>query len=206
MALKRDGSKFERILEAAVKVFAKKGFFNARINDIARESRVADGTIYLYFKGKDDILIHIFEVNLARLMLKCVEGLGQLRGALKKLEYLFKFQLEFLISNRDLAEVLIVETRQSHKFMKEYTPKKFLEYLDIIKCIIEEGKSERVFNGSVDSDMIKCSIFGTIEEIALNWIFSRKEKDLEKAINGFYHVLLNGIMDPKANSINLKNS
>src|SRR3990170_1735098 len=111
----RGGEKRDRILRAAVKIFSRKGFFNSKVSEIARSAEVADGTIYLYFKNKDDLLISLFE-----------EKMGE-------------------VGEDGLVEVLQVELRQSTKFLKDYTPVKFFEYLEIISGILEEGKREGVF-------------------------------------------------------------
>ena len=185
--------KFFRILDAAVRVFAKKGFFKSRISDIAKEAGVADGTVYLYFKNKDDILIQVFEVNLDRILKGLHLELSVLPGPLEKLERWFRYQVELFQSNKELVEVLIVEIRQSHRFMKEYTPNLYFAYLDILGSVLKEGKEKGIFVETLDANMLKYAIYGAIEEVALRWVLKRDSIDIARAIDGLLLVWLEGI-------------
>src|SRR5271167_684787 len=81
----RGGDKRERILDAAVRVFAKKGFYATRVSEVARAAGVADGTIYLYFKSKDELLVSLFEDRVERLLSFLETELPKRRGASEKL-------------------------------------------------------------------------------------------------------------------------
>src|SRR5438477_7485595 len=120
-----DPSKRERILEAAVKIFAEKGFYNAKVSEIARVAGVADGTIYLYFKSKDDLLISLFEDRMERINANLREAIEGTRGAEARIRRIVRLHLELVESNRAMAEVITVELRQSAKFIKEYANPKF---------------------------------------------------------------------------------
>jgi len=178
-------------------VFAQKGFFKARISDIAKEAEVADGTVYLYFKNKDDILIQVFEVNLDRILKELHMELSVLPGPLEKLEHWFRYQVELFQSSKELIEVLIVEIRQSHRFMKEYTPNRYFAYLDILGSVLEEGKEKGVFVETLDSGILKYAIYGAIEEVALKWILKGGAFDISRAIDGLFLVWLEGIAHKK---------
>ena len=130
MAEKNQENKRIRILEAAVKVFAKNGFHNSKVSVIAKEAGVADGTIYLYFKNKDDILISLFEESLNRLIDNMEEAVKDVNDPLEKLKMFIHMHLKLVEENQGVAEVMQVELRQSHKFMKEYVPQRLADYLD----------------------------------------------------------------------------
>jgi TetR/AcrR family fatty acid metabolism transcriptional regulator len=196
--MKKEGDKFFRILDAAVKVFARKGFFKARIRDIAKEAGVADGTVYLYFKNKDDILIQVFEVNLDSLLQALQAYLLRMDHPIEKLKGWFQFQVGFLKENKGLAEVLIVEIRQSHRFMKEYVPRYFFSYLDILGGILREGQEIGVFVEYIDVDILKYAIYGGVEEVAHKWILKSEGVDLERALQGLCRVWLEGMAKKKA--------
>lgn len=196
--MKKEGDKFFRILDAAIHVFARKGFFKARIRDIAKEAGVADGTVYLYFKNKDDILIQVFEVNLDGLLKSLQAELLPMTGPVEKLKGWFQFQVGFLRGNKELAEVLIVEIRQSHRFMKEYTPRHFFAYLDILGGILKEGQAKGVFVGHMDADILKYAIYGGVEEVAHKWILKSEGMDLDRTLHGLYRVWLEGMAQKKA--------
>jgi len=112
--------KHKRILQAAIKVFAKNGFYNSKVSEIAQEAGVADGTIYLYFKNKDDILISLFEEEMEKIIQNMKQEIGKEEDLLKKLKMFAVVQLNSKKENPDLAAIMEVELRQSSKFMKEY--------------------------------------------------------------------------------------
>src|SRR6266511_371294 len=134
------GDKRALILRAATRVFARNGYFNSKVADIARAADVADGTVYLYFKSKEEILHSIFDQNIAEVIAagrKLIEGLGDPR---EKLRRIAKLHLERLGADRDLAVVFQVELRGSTKFMREFSAAGFAEYLDLLRKTFEEGQ------------------------------------------------------------------
>src|SRR5499427_4419190 len=110
---RRAGDKRERILRAAVKVFAKKGFYATRVSEVAKAAGVADGTIYLYFRSKDELLVSLFEDRVERLLAYMRQELPKQRSASAKLRRVIELQLGLLEEERELAEVLTVILRQS---------------------------------------------------------------------------------------------
>jgi TetR/AcrR family fatty acid metabolism transcriptional regulator len=162
--------KYERILEAAIQVFAEKGFYNARVNDIARQAEVADGTIYLYFKNKDDLLIQLFENRMTEIIARFRGHLAVLPTATQKLRRFIELQLSLVAEHPTLAEVLTVELRQSGRFMREYKAKAFGEYLDIIEEIVVEGQRAGEFDPAADGKILKRALFGALDEVSLAWL------------------------------------
>jgi len=140
----RISDKHQKITQAAIKVFARKGFFNARISDIAKEAKVADGTIYLYFNNKYDILISMFEDEIGKIILRVRLLIDQEEDPGKMMEIFALNHLQLIEKKKDLAEVLQMELRQSNKFMKEYRNKKFIEYIDIISTIVRKNPDKVV--------------------------------------------------------------
>ena len=115
------GNKHDAILEAATQVFARRGFFNAQVADIARVAGVAAGTVYLYFSGKDDLLISIFERTMTDAIADARSALGTVSDPIDRLRWLARLHLERLGRDRDLAVVFQVELRQSTKFMERFS-------------------------------------------------------------------------------------
>jgi TetR/AcrR family transcriptional regulator, fatty acid metabolism regulator protein len=192
-AARMPDNKHERILKAAISVFARNGFFNSRISEIAREADVADGTIYLYFKNKDDILISIFEESLAEILKKLEASLEEYDEPLEKLHAFVVFHLEQTMTNPALAEVLQVELRQSTKFMKEYQKVTFAKYLDVIQAIVTQGQTSGEIRKDVHPGVIKRLIFGALDEIALHWVLSRRRYDLKESAEQLASVLVAGL-------------
>ncbi len=161
--------KHAKIIAAATKVFAKKGFFNARISDIAKEAKVADGTIYLYFNNKIDILLSVFEEEIGAIIAHTRKLLDEEQDPRKKLEIFIIKHLTTMKKNKYLAEVIQIELRQTSKLVKEYRNSKFNEYLDIIAEIIEQGQKQEIFRQDIMPNLAKRTIFGALDEVSRVW-------------------------------------
>ncbi len=191
---RKDNEKHHRIIEAATKVFAKNGFYQSKIAQIAKEAGVADGTIYIYFENKDDILISLFEEQMKAVLDNMALQIAKIDDPAEKLEIFASTHLDLIEKNKDMAEIIQVELRQSGKFMKEYKNERFLEYLDIIGDIIIEGQIRGLFRKDVIPGVAKRAFFGALDEVSRFWVLSsRKQYDIRtvaKQISGFF---LNGI-------------
>ena len=194
MSKRKDTEKHHRIIEAATKVFAKNGFYQSKIAQIAKEAGVADGTIYIYFENKDDILISLFEEQMKAVLDNMTLQLTKIDDPAEKLEIFASTHLDLIEKNKDMAEIIQVELRQSGKFMKEYKNERFLEYLDIIGDIISDGQKRGLFRKDVIPGVAKRAFFGALDEVSRFWVLSsRKQYDIRtvaKQISGFF---LNGI-------------
>ncbi len=168
----RKTDKRRQILDAAVEVFAATGFHKSRVSDIAREAGVADGTIYLYFKSKDDVLISIFEEAMGEMIERAEAAIAGLADPLEQLARLAVHHMENVEQNKTLAKVLQVELRLSNTFMKEYQPKRLRQYMDIIGRIIEEGRAHGVIRADVDPRIVRRAMFGALDEIAMQWMLT----------------------------------
>ena len=125
---------------SALKVFASKGFFGAKVADVAEEAGVADGTIYLYFKSKDDLLISVFEQQMESIHTELSSALGGGKDATDKLRRFIRAYVQIVQANRHGTEVITIELRQSAKFMKEYQNPRFAEFLKLLASIIDDGQ------------------------------------------------------------------
>lgn len=186
--------KYKRIIDAAAKVFAKKGFYKAKVSEIAQEAGIADGTIYIYFNHKDDILISLFEEKMKEVLDNMRKEISAESDPLRKIEKFALVHLKLIEDNKDMAEIIQVELRQSSKFMKNYRNLRFFEYLDIIGDIIREGKEGGMVREDILPDIAKRAFFGALDEMSRFWVLSKKPKyDIETAsrqISGFF---INGI-------------
>ena len=173
-ARKRD--KRRQILDAAVTVFAEKGFHKSRVSDVARAGGVADGTIYLYFKSKDAILIAIFEEAMALMISGVKEAIAELSDPLERLRRFALHHMENVESGRETAKVLQVELRLSNTFMKEYKPTALQEYLDIVGDAIVEGQAQGIVRSDVNPIIARRAFFGALDEIAMQWILTPRAR------------------------------
>jgi TetR/AcrR family fatty acid metabolism transcriptional regulator len=167
------GDKRERILAAAERIFARHGFFAARVSEVAKEAGVADGTIYLYFKSKDDLLISVFENRMANVN-------DQLRAAIadlapgEQLRAFIRAYLRMVSDEPTAVEVLTIELRQSSKFMKEYDNPQFADFLRMLGGIIAEGQARGDLDPGIPSHVAARMIFGILDELALAWVLARQ--------------------------------
>jgi TetR/AcrR family fatty acid metabolism transcriptional regulator len=168
----RKADRRRHILEAAVGVFARQGFHKSRVSDVARAAEVADGTIYLYFKSKDAILISIFEETMTDMIARVQVAIEPHADALDKLHEFAIFHMRNVEEHRDVALVLQVELRLSSTFMKQYKPVHLQRYLDIIGTIIIDGKSAGVIRSDVNPVIARRALFGALDEIAMQWILT----------------------------------
>jgi TetR/AcrR family transcriptional regulator, fatty acid metabolism regulator protein len=190
----RGGDKRERILRAAIKVFAKNGFYDTRVSEVAKAAGVADGTIYLYFKSKDELLRSLFEDRVETLLSFMKAELPKQTSAPGKLRRIIEMQLGVLEGERDLAEVFTVILRQSTKVLKEYAAPKFTAYLDLIAAVVSEGQAAGDFRTDVPPLIVARATWGALDGIALTWALGRAERGaLVRAAGQLADVVLRGL-------------
>jgi TetR/AcrR family fatty acid metabolism transcriptional regulator len=191
----RHEAKYQRILEAALEVFARKGFHEAKISEIARAAGVADGTIYLYFKNKDDLLILLFEAKLQAInegLRVALQGVTDVR---EKLSHVVRYHLKLALENPTLAAFITIELRRSGKFMKDYAKAQLAEYLGQWGHIIDEGKQKGVFRNDIKTGVLKHIVFGALDHACVTWVNNphRKEEDLIEVGNQMNALLMRGL-------------
>jgi TetR/AcrR family fatty acid metabolism transcriptional regulator len=185
--------KREAILRAATRVFAESGYFNSKVADIARVAGVADGTVYLYFKSKEDILHSIFERNTSEAIEEGREELRKIEDPREKLRRIARHHLERLGSDRDLAVVFQVELRGSTKFMEAFSAAGLAEYLHLIREVFEEGQREGLFRRDLNAKLVAKILFGALDEMATNWILSKRRYKLAPMADQVLDIFLNGV-------------
>ena len=197
MARKRSDDKRQRILQAAARVFARKGYHGARVSEIARRADVADGTIYLYFRNKEDILVSLFDEVMIEHLRQAREALSAVQGAPEKLRTIARRHLGLLGGNRDLAVVFQVELRQSTKFMERFTASWLQDYFTLLTEIIEEGQKEGSLRADLPRKLVTKSFFGALDEMVTSWILSRRDYDLSEVAGPVVDLLLTGAAAPR---------
>ena len=187
------GDKREAILRAAIVVFAHNGYFNSKVADIAREAGVADGTVYLYFKSKEDILHSIFDRSVDEALADAKKKVETIFDPREKLRQIALLHLERLGADRDLAVVFQVELRGSTKFMQEFSAAGFAEYLSLIRSTFEEGQAAGLFRADLNAKVVAKILFGALDEMATNWILSKRRYKLAPMADQVLDIFLNGV-------------
>jgi len=190
----RGTNKRERILRAAVDVFAKNGYFNAKVAEIAKSAGVADGTIYLYFDGKEDLLVTIFREHTRNYLQSLERELINVRLPEERIRVAIRHHLETLGRDRALAIVSQVELRHSLKFMSLLSQQEVADYLNIIRKIIEFGQAEGVFRRTLHPQLVAKSVFGILDEMVTSWILSEKEHNPADQADQIADLVLTGLL------------
>ncbi len=197
MARPRDDGKRDKILEAAVRVFARKGYFKSRVSDIARKAGVADGTIYLYFRNKEDVLVSLFDDVMARHLAEARRELAALPDAAAKLRRIALHHLRVFGGNRDLAIVFQVELRQSTKFMERFTASWLQDYFAEVAAVIEAGQKDGSLRADLPRKLVTKAFFGALDEMVTSWILSGKDYDLPQLAEPIADLFLTGLQSPR---------
>jgi TetR/AcrR family transcriptional regulator, fatty acid metabolism regulator protein len=186
------GPKRDAILRAAIDVFAERGFFNAQVADIARAAGVAAGTVYLYFKSKDDLLVSIFDRSMREGLTLGRAAVADLDDPRERLRRLARAHLARLGGDRNLAIVFQVELRQSTKFMERFSATLLRDYLGLIRDAIADGQRAGVFRTDIKATVAAKIFFGALDEMATNWILSRRRYALEADADTVVELFVNG--------------
>lgn len=184
--------KREAILRAAIDVFAERGYFNAQVADIARAAGIAAGTVYLYFRSKDDVLVSIFERTVKQRLAEGRAAVADIADPAERLRQFAHLHLGMLGRDRNLAIVFQVELRQSVKFMERFSSTLLRDYLGQIRAAIEDGQEQGLFRTDVNATAVAKMFFGALDEMATNWILSRRRRSLESDADAVVDIFLDG--------------
>jgi len=190
---KRTGEKYLVILEAAVKTFARTGFHRTRIADIAGEAGVADGTVYIYFKNKEDILISLFQNLMNTFVEELKNELVKCQDANDKLERIITYHLTTLANRPDQAKVTQIELRQIDQVINKGISKPLKSYFYLIEEVVEEGKRQGLYRQNLDTRIARKVIFGAIDEVITCWVMSGKPYDLIALKSPVFELLVKGL-------------
>ena len=192
--------KREAILRAATQVFAARGFFQSQVADIARAAGIAAGTVYLYFRSKDDLLVSLFERTMREAIAEgraALDGIDEPRARLTRIA---RLHLERLGRDRDLAVVFQVELRQSTKFMEQFSSTYLRDYLGLIRETIAAGQQARVFRSEINPTIAAKVFFGALDEMATNWILSKRRYSLVSEVDAVVDLFVGGVGMPATTS------
>jgi TetR/AcrR family fatty acid metabolism transcriptional regulator len=185
--------KYDRILDAAVEVIAEKGYFNAPVSAIAARAGVADGTVYLYFKSKDEVLRAAIDRNFDRLHAQVVERFREVTDPREQLAYIAQVHLESHQVNRAMAVVMQTELRQSARFIAEFSHHHLVRYIQMVREVVRRGQQEGVFRRDVSDGVVAHCMFGAIDELLSSAVFTGRMYDARATAAQVLDVLLRGI-------------
>lgn len=187
------GEKYQRILDAAVEVIAENGYFNSPVSAIAARAGVADGTIYLYFKSKDDVLRTAIDTTFGKFYTQVEERFKTMHHPREQLEYIAQLHLESCSVNRSMAILMQTEMRQSAKFIAEFSHHHLVRYIQVVRKVIRHGQQEGIFRRDVSDGVVAHCMFGAIDELLSSAVFTHREYDARQTAAQVLDVLLHGI-------------
>jgi TetR/AcrR family fatty acid metabolism transcriptional regulator len=185
--------KYQRILDAAVEVIAERGYFNSPVSAIAKRAGVADGTIYLYFKNKDEVLRTAIDTTFGRFYQQVEERFNTLEGPREQLEYIAEVHLQSHQVNRSMAILMQTEMRQSAKFIAEFSHHHLVKYIQMVREVVRRGQQQGIFRADVSDGVVAHCMFGAIDELLSSAVFTGRAYDAKTTARQVIDVLLNGI-------------
>ena len=162
------------ILRAAVVVFADKGYFAARMREVAQHAGVADGTLYLYFKGKEDLLVSVLEEYADAFLTRARRDADKAVDPHEKLRLIVERHLFSMESDRALAQVFQIELRHTRRFLRQVAKGKVAEYLGLLQSVIAEGVRKGEFRDDVPTEVAARAVFGAVDEVVTAWVLASR--------------------------------
>jgi TetR/AcrR family fatty acid metabolism transcriptional regulator len=190
---KRIGVRKEQILKAAERVFAKKGFQQATISEIAREANVSDATIYEYFPTKEELLFSIPFETTRKGKKDLLLHLSLIRGAANKLRALIYWYLHFFEHHPDYGSVVLLILKSNREFLKTDTYQVVREWARLFVDIVKEGIESGEFKSDIDPYLVRSVILGTIEHSVISWLLLGRPKDLLALVDPLTDLVVEGV-------------
>lgn len=191
--VKKDKPKYKQIIDAAVIVIAENGYHQAQVSKIAKQAGVADGTIYLYFKNKEDILISVFQEKMAVFVSKLEQILTKDSSASEKLKLMVESHFTLLAGDLHLAIVTQLELRQSNTDIRLKINNVLREYLLLLDQILITGMENGEFDKDMDIRLARQMVFGTMDETITTWVMNEHKYDLVELAPKVHHLLMKGM-------------
>ncbi len=189
----RDPDKPQQIIDAAVRVFARTGYYNSRVSDVAREAGIASGTIYLYFATKDEILVTLFRQKMAEWVASVRKEIAGEQDPIAKIRRIVALHFKVLEDNPDLAEVVQVELRQGQKFFRGASAQEISAYFDVIQGVLEEGIAAGTIRRDLPVKVATKMLFGAMDQLATSWVLGKRAYRLTDAAEAVATLFLKGV-------------
>ena len=193
------------ILDAAMKTFMKRGYSDTRVSEIAAEAKVAEGTLYNYFPSKEEILLALFDEKWGGIIDKIKKKISRLNDPNDKLKAIFSMVVTMFKKDRHLAEIFLIDIKQSSIFLNNYTINRVVEFIDLIEEILEEGKKKGIYRKNLDTRVAKMVIFGAAQGILLSWVLNESKAvksrtfqfSLFRAARALKNIFKSGLMEER---------
>lgn len=195
--MNKNKPKYKQIIDAAVVVIAENGYHSSQVSKIAKKAGVADGTIYLYFKNKEDILVSLFQDKMGQFIEKIEHETTSKQSAEEKLLTLVETHFKQLAADHHLAIVTQLELRQSNKELRYKINNVLKRYLAVIDHIVDEGIQEKLFRNNLNRRLVRQLIFGMMDEAVTNWVMKEQKYNLEDQAKDVHSLIVYGLAEPR---------
>lgn len=185
------------IVRAAVEVFAERGYFAARMREVAEQAGVADGTLYLYFEGKEDLLVSILEEYADAFLIRARRDLEASDDPRDRLRCVVERHLASLENDRPLAQVFQIELRHTRRFLRQVAKGKVAAYLQLLQEIIADGQARGVFRSDVPAEVAARTVFGALDELVTAWVLAARPRRLAPQAGPLLRLILQGLEPPE---------
>jgi TetR/AcrR family fatty acid metabolism transcriptional regulator len=189
----RDPDKPQQIIDAAIRVFARSGYYNSRVSDIAREAGIASGTIYLYFRTKEEILVTLFREKMAEFVAYLRREIAGEPDPAERIRRLVRLHFTVLEQHPALAEVVQVELRQGHKFFRGASAHEVSAYFELIGAVLEEGVAAGRFHPDLPVKVATKMLFGAMDQMATSWVLGKRGYRLADTADAVATIFLEGV-------------
>ncbi len=189
----RESDRPQQIIDAAIRVFARNGYYNSRVSDVAREAGIASGTIYLYFKTKDDILVTLFRQKMAEWVALVRKEIAGEQDPIAKIRKIVRLHFHVIEANPELAEVVQVELRQGQKFFRGASAREVSAYFDVIQAVLEEGIAAGRVRRDLPVKVATKMLFGAMDQLATSWVLGKRAYRLTDAAEPVATIFLKGV-------------
>ena len=186
--------KYHKILNSAGAVFAEFGFYKATISQIAAKAGVADGTLYLYFKNKDDILYQFISFKTEIVFQKMNQAVAAGTNAENKLRNLIRCHLEEFQNDKNMAVIFQSEVRYLRDIESQIKDISKM-YLDLLSDIIEQGQIEGTMRQDLFVGLVKRFILGAVEGVISTWVSADGRYDLVSMAEPLVDLYLTGVRE-----------
>ncbi len=185
--------KKQRIHEAAIRVMARNGYHGTTVSQIAKAAKVADGTLYLYFQNKDDLLVGIFDEIMDRFISEGLSVIEEVADPIEKLKRIVELHLHNLGADEDLACIFQIELRHNVHHMKRFSQSKLRQYFNIVERIIRDAQEQGQIRAEVNPWITAKILFGAVDEMATNWVLRTRDYSLVDMAKPTLDIILNGL-------------
>lgn len=193
---KKSGEKSTVILQAAKKIFSELGYHQTSIANIAKAAGIAEGTIYLYFVNKEDILITLLRESVQNEFLCQLEkSLSFYEDARFALYEIVRAHFEYFGKDEELTKVIQIELRQTSPTFSNAIKPVFQKHSRLIEAVVKKGQEQAVFRTDISERSARKLIFGTLDEMVTCWILSSKKYCLIEMVEPAYKMFSQALMN-----------